>query len=265
MKKAFKRAAAALLAALFVFGLTACGGGDEGDLLSQIKSKGKIVIATEGDWSPWTYHDRDGKLVGFDVELGQKIAEKLGVEVEFAETQWDSILEGVSSGRFDIACNGVGYSEERAASMSFSKPYAFPHMVLVVKKDNEDISSFTDLSGKTTANTASSTYASYAESFGATVTPVDDLVQTIELVTAGRVDATLNAEDTVLDYLKQHPDADIKIVAEDEGEQYVIPAAKGDRSKTLIDAIDKIIDELRASGELKDISEKYLGKDITAE
>ena len=256
---------AALLLALVIAAipvLTACGTSDS-DLLQKVKSSGKLVIATEGDWAPWTYHGENDELVGFDVEIGALIAQKLGVEPEFKETMWDSILAGVSSGTFDIACNGVGYTEERAESMSFSKPYAQTHMVLVVKKDNDTINSFEDLNGKTTANTISSTYAQVAQSYGAKVTSIDSLSDTIELLTAGRIDATLNSEDTILYYIQQHPDANIRIAAEAEGEKVVFPVAKGEKTESFVKELDRIIDELRESGELKRLSEKYFGKDLT--
>ena len=90
------------------------------DLLSQIKERGYIVIATEGNWSPWTYHDENGKLTGLDVEIGKRLAEELGVDVKFEETDWDSILSGIESGKYDIACNGVGYTDKRAEKYNFS-------------------------------------------------------------------------------------------------------------------------------------------------
>lgn len=62
---------------------------EENDLLAQIKEKGTITVAMEGTWAPWTYHDTDDNLVGYDVEVAQNIAEKLGVEVNFVEGEWD--------------------------------------------------------------------------------------------------------------------------------------------------------------------------------
>ena len=269
MKTIIKRTLSLLLCAAFLFALAACGTKSdkepEGDLLERIKKSGTITIATEGDWAPWTYHDENDVLVGFDVEVGALIAEKLGVTADFKETQWDSILEGVASGRFDLACNGVGYTEKRAESLAFSTPYVYTHKVLVVKKDNNTINSFEDLNGKTTANTASSTYAIIAEEYGATVTPVDALIDTLELVTQGRVDATINSQETILDYLKQHPDADIKIVAESEGEPVCYPTAKTDDAKTFIEEVNKILEELRQSGELAALSVKYFDVDLTKE
>ena len=234
------------------------------DLLSQIKERGYIIIATEGDWAPWTYHDESNQLVGLDIEIGTAIAEQLGVEARFEETNWDSILQGVDSGRFDLACNGVGYTETRAEKYSFSTPYVYTHKVLVVRKDNEEIKSFEDLKGKKTANTASSTYAAIAEEYGATVTGVDALADTLQLVLQRRVDATINSQVTINDYMIAHPEAEIKVVDEGPGEPVAIPVRKADDTATLIAAINEALDAMRADGTLAAISIKYFnGLDLT--
>ena len=272
MKPNLKRIVGLLFSLVLVLGLLAgCGKQDSGkaedekDLLARIQESGVLTIATEGDWSPWTYHDENDELVGLDVEIGKLIAQGLGVEAKFEETTWDSILAGVQSGRFDIACNGVGYTEARAESFHFSTPYVYTHKVLVVRGDNEDIASFEDLDGKTTANTASSTYASLAESYGATVTPVDSLTDTIELVSTGRVDATINAQVSILDYLEEHPDANIKIVAIADGDPVCYPVQKSDDALSLIREVDRILEENRQNGKLAEISMKYFGVDLTEE
>ena len=242
-----------------------CAVAEEGKpLLDVIKERGYITIATEGDWSPFTYHDESNALVGLDVEIGQEIAALLGVEARFEETSWDSILAGVDSGRFAIACNGVGYTEQRAEKYHFSVPYILTHTVLVVRDDNTAIASFEDLNGKVTANTISSTYAATAEGYGASVTGVDALADTIQLVVQGRADATLNAEVAINDYLLEHPDAKIKIVAQIEGERCCIPVRKSAETDTLVAAIDEALETLRANGRLSEISKKYFnGLDLT--
>ena len=166
------------------------------DVLATIKEKGKIVVAMEGTWQPWTYHDVDNNLVGFDVEVAKYIADYIGVEVEYVEGEWDGLLAGVEAGRYDLLVNGVGITEDRQKTYDFSIPYAYDRVALIVKDDNDNIHSFEDLNGKTTANTITSVYAAVAEKFGAEVTPVDDLVQTFLLLEQGRIDATLNAEVT---------------------------------------------------------------------
>ena len=116
------------------------------------------------------------------------------------------------------------------------------------------------------AQSSCTTCARVASASGATVTGVDDLNQTFELLLSGRIDATLNAEMTFYDYTKEHPDANVKIaVLTDDANRIAIPMRKGDETAALRTAIDAAIDELRADGTLKALSEKYFGRDISTE
>ena len=236
------------------------------DLLSTIQSRGTLIVALEGAWQPWSYHDESDTLVGYDVEVSRAIAEKLGVEPEYVESDWDSLFAGMDAGRYDLVCNGVEVTDERSKTYDFTTPYGYIHTALAVKKDNDEIKTFEDLKGKTTANSLASTYMELAESYGATVQGIDTLEETIQLLTAGRIDATLNADVSFYDYLNVHPDADFKIVAQTEEASHVaIPLRKADASATLLEAVNNAIDELRADGTLKELSEKYFGQDISSE
>lgn len=242
--------------------------GETGDLLSEIQNRGYITVAMEGTWAPWTYHDEEGELVGFDVEVAAAVAEELGVEVRYEEGEWDGLLAGVESGRYDIMVNGVGYTEERAQAYDFSEPYCYNKTALIVRSDNDEISSLEDLEGKTTCNSANSTYQFIAEEYGATVLDVETLDGTLEMVLAGpeRADATLNAEASFLDYMKEHPDAELKIVDYySELENVCIIMQKGESSDSLREAINGAIDKLREDGTLTELSNKYFGGDITKE
>ena len=267
----WKRFSAALAAALLLAAsLTGCGqekpqATDMGDdLLAAIQAKGEIVVAMEGTWSPWTYHDDSGELVGYDVEVANAIAEKLGVKATFVEGGWDGLLAGLESGRYDIMVNGVDIDEERQEKYDFSVPYAYNRTAVIVRGDDDSVQSMEDLNGKSTANTISSTYAELAERYGANVTGVDDLNQTFELLLTGRIDATLNAEVTYYDYMKAHPDANVKIAAlAEEATHVAIPMRKGEETASLLEAINEALDDMAQSGELTELSEKYFGTDIS--
>ena len=236
------------------------------DLLARIKERGTITIAMEGTWSPWTYHDKDGNLTGYDVEIGRRIAQKIGVKAEFIEGKWDGLLAGLDAGRYDLMINGVGVTPERERAYNFSKPYAYDRVAVIVNADQNNITRIDDLKGKTTANTISSTYAETAEKYGAKVIGVDDLNQTFELLRARRIDATLNSEVTFVDYTKAHPDAAIKIaVFVPEQGLVAIPLKKDPSTDSLRALINETIDELRASGELSKISQRFFGLDISSE
>ena len=227
------------------------------DLLAQIKERGRIIVAMEGTWAPWTYHDENDDLVGYDVEVALNI-------VEFVEGAWDGLLAGLDAGRYDIMVNGVGVTDERAEKYNFSTPYAYNKTAVIVRGDYDEISSMEDLNGKKTANTISSTYAAQAEAYGATVTGVDDLNQTIELLLSKRIDATLNAEVVFNDYKKEHPEADVKIATySDQVEEIAIPIRKGDDTVTLLEAVNDALDEMAKDGTLTELSEKYFGMDIS--
>lgn len=234
----------------------------EKTVLDQVMERGYLIIGTEGVWSPWTYHDeKTDQLTGFDVEVAREIAAALGVEARFEEADWASLLSGVTAGRFDIVCNGVGYTEERALQYEFSDPYVYTRKVLIVSEENDTIHSFEDLAGKTTANSPSSTYAAIAEEYGAKVEYIDTFGETITLLEQGRIDATINSEVSYLDYMSQHPDAKIKIVAQSEGESVCYPVNKGETE--LCEAVNKALADLRSSGRLAELSEQFFGGDIT--
>ena len=259
-----KKVLAVLLSILM---LSACSvksntGDVELNSLEAVKQRGKIIVAMEGTWQPFTYHDENNNLVGFDVEVAKYIADYLGVEVEYVEGEWDGLLMGVESGRYDMLVNGCDVTDERKQTYDFSDAYAYDKVVVMVKEDNDDIKTMEDLKGKTTANTISSTYAQIAERYGATVNGVDDLIQTIELLKNGRVDATINAEVVYLDYTKTVDDAGVKVACyADDVWEIAIPMKKG--SPELVAAVNEAIAAAHADGTLSKLSEKYFGIDIT--
>ena len=235
----------------------------EPDLLDEILERGYIVVGTEGTYSPNSYHDENDELVGFDVEVAALVAKHMGVEVQYLETEWASIFAALDAGQIDTVINEVGYTDERAEKYDFSQPYAFVQGGILVKSDNTDINSFEDLKGKVAANESTSTWGATALEYGAELDPVNAMAQSISEVLNGRADCTLNYITAFADYMKEHPEEKVKVAATTDPEpSSYIPVKKG--NERLVEAINKALDEAYESGELKAVSEKYFGIDVTA-
>lgn len=251
----------ALLLTLLV--LVGCSGEKVvGGDLDDIKKRGYIIVAMEGTWAPWTYHDENDKLAGYDVEVGKYIADYLGVEVRYVESEWDNLLIGVDNGMYDIMINGCDITEERKQSYDFSDPYVYDVTAVITNSDNDEIKTLDDLNGKTTANTASSTYAKIAEDHGATVKPVDDLAETFLLLANKEIDATVNAEISFDYYMKTNPNSNFKVACYYD-EIFDVGAVMKKGSNDLAAKVNEAIAAARADGTLSALSIKYFGKDVT--
>ncbi|PSL39388.1 amino acid ABC transporter substrate-binding protein (PAAT family) [Labedella gwakjiensis] len=236
----------------------------DGRTLAEVQDAGVLVVGTEGTYRPFSFHeDGSGDLTGYDIEIITAVADELGVDVEFQETQWDGIFGGLDAGRFDVIANQVSINEERLADYDFSTPYTISPGVLVVAEDNTDITSLEDLSGKSSAQSLTSNWYEVATGYGANVEAVEGWAQAVELLRQGRVDATVNDELTFLDYEQtEGGDTGLKLVDEtDDASENAFAFRKG--SDDLVDAVDDALEELRSNGTLAEISEKYFGQDVS--
>lgn len=235
------------------------------DLLQRINNGGTINVGTEGTYPPFTYHDESGQLTGYDVEVTRAVADKLGVDVEFKETQWDAMLAGLDSKRFDMVANQVSLTTpERLAKYDKSQAYSWSGAVVLAPTDDSRYSSWEGLKGLRSAQSLSSNYGELAERYGAEVVPVDGMAQAIQLVKQDRADFTMNDNLAILDYLKKFPDSDleIKLVApasEQTGSGLVL--IKGDDA--VVAKLDEAMAALAADGTLTKLSEEFFGADIS--
>ena len=233
-----------------------------GDNLDAIKSAGVLKIGTEGTYAPFTFHDGEGKLVGFDVEIGEAVAEKLGVKAEFIEGKWDGLIAGLDVKRYDVVINQVGITDARKQKYDFSDPYIASKAVLIVRDSNDDINGFEDLAGKKAAQSLTSNFGKLAEEAGAELVGTDGFDQSIQLVLTRRADATINDSLSYLDFKKQKPDAPVKVVAEKANADYSgILVRKGDPE--LVAALNSALADIKADGTYQAISDKYFGQDVS--
>ncbi|MBO5999499.1 MAG: transporter substrate-binding domain-containing protein [Lachnospiraceae bacterium] len=233
------------------------------DQLAAILSAGKFVVGIEGTYPPFTYHDDNGDLAGYDVEVAQKIAEKLGVEAEFVEAAWDSLLIGVDTGRFDTVINQVSITPERQEKYDFSDPYYYNARTVIVRGDDDRIKTEDDLKGMKVATNLTNAYIGWLEERGAEVVGVDTSGESAEMLLSGRVDFTNFSQVVLNDYLKEHPEADLKVafVIPNSEARVGVPIRKGE--DRLVEKINEILQELRDEGTLQELSIKYFDQDFT--
>ncbi|MDQ6594849.1 amino acid ABC transporter substrate-binding protein [Bacillus salipaludis] len=231
-------------------------------LLEKIKADGTIKIGTEGTYAPFSYHDASGKLTGFDIEIAEEVAKRLGVKAEFVETPWDGIFAGLDSKRFDIIACQVGIRPDRQEKYDFSDPTNVSKPYLIVSKDNNTIKTFKDLKGKKSAESLTSMFKDMAASNGAEIVGVEGFNQAIDLLISKRVDATINDGLSYLDFKKQQPNAPLKVAAElDEPTKMGIMLRKGNIE--LVDAINKALADMKKDGMYLSISKKYFETDVS--
>ncbi|MDG0872485.1 amino acid ABC transporter substrate-binding protein [Paenibacillus thiaminolyticus] len=273
-----RRTVTILLLALAAMMLAACGSQSEGakpesgqgaaasaeagGLLEEIKASGKLRIGTEGTYPPFTFHDDSGKLTGFDVEIAEEVAKRLGVTPEFTEAKWDGMFAGLDAKRFDIVVNQVAINDDRKQKYDFSEPYSVSKAVLIVHEDNQEVKAFADLQGKKAGQSLTSNLTELARENGADIVQTDGFNQAIELLVSKRIDVTVNDGLSFLDFKKHRPDAKVKVVAEHaNASRSGILLRKG--NPELADAVNKALADMQADGTYLNISQKYFNADIS--
>jgi len=252
---------AALAAALL---LAACGGSTEQSGTDSAAGERKVLrVATEGTYAPFSFHaEGTNELTGYDVEVAEAVAQELGMEVEFSETQFDAIFAGLEADRYDVIANQITINPERQAQYLFSQPYTVSTGVVVTRADDSSVDTLEDVKGKKSAQSTTSSFAEVARGAGAQVEAVEGFAQAVTLLKQGRVDVTINDSLAVLEYQKSTGDKDIKIAAEiDEPSEQALVFRKD--SADLQKQVEGALESLRADGTLASISEEYFGEDVS--
>lgn len=236
-----------------------------GNLLDKINKKETLLVGTMGTYAPFTYHEKDGKLTGYDVEVTRAVAAKLGVQVEFKETPWDAMMAGLKAGRFDIVANQVALtSPERQAMFDKATPYSWSGKMLVARADHANVAKLEDIKGKKTAVMLASNYDEVAKKMGADLVHTDTMAQGLLIVQQKRAEFTLNDELSLLDYLKKDPNSGLKSVwrtpaTEKLGAGLVINKGNDEA----LAKINGAMEELKKDGTLKKLGEQFFGEDVS--
>ena len=239
-------------------------GGGGADVLARIQESGTVRIGLEGTYRPYAFHDSSGELVGFEKEIADRIAEGLGAEPEYVETEWDSLIAGLDVDRYDLVVNNVGITPERQEVYAFSEPYARSIGRVAVPEDSE-LQTLAELEGARAAQTATSNWAAQMEGLGAEIVPVQGFAEAIELVLQGRADATANDLISFQTYQEEHPEASFRLLDEELPNDTTVGVIMQQDQDALLDEVNTILEEMKQDGSLTAIYEEWVGQDITPE
>ena len=217
---------------------------------------GDLTMATNAEFPPYEFHD-GGEIVGIDVEIAEAIAEKLGMTLEIEDIAFDSIIPEVDSGKADIGLAGMTVSEDRLKNVDFSEPYTTASQVIIVKNES-DIAGPDDLAGKyigVQLGTTGDIYASDYEEEGSTIERYSKGFEAVQAMMQGKIDAVVIDLEPAKVFVSENEG--IKIL--DEAltvEEYAIAVKKGNTE--LVEKLNGALAELKDSGELQAIIDKYI-------
>ena len=240
-------------AASSVAGSAAASAGAAGDLATVVA--GKLTMATNATFPPYEMTTDSGEIEGIDVDTAKAIAEKLGLELQIDDMDFDAALLSVQQGKADIVMAGVTVTDERKAVMDFSDSYATGIQSIIGPKDS-DIASPDDLAGKKIGTQRGTTgYIYCSDDFGEdSVVAYDNGLTAVQALNNGQVDAVVIDDAPAKEYVAANPGLKVLDTSYAE-EDYAIGMAKG---SALEDAVNKALEELKADGTLQSIVDKYI-------
>jgi polar amino acid transport system substrate-binding protein len=262
-----KKTVAVLVAAVLALAFTGCAkkATNSGLTLKQ----GVLKVGMEIGYPPFEYYDEDGKTpIGFDVELGKAVADKLGVQVEFVDTAWDGIFAGLDTDKYDVIMSAVTITDERKANYNFSTPYIGNGQAIILAKDStltvNGPESLANLRVGYQAETTSDIFMTKKADAGLkfTAEEYDKVMNAYDDLKLGRCDAVVSDSLVAVSYLGK-PDTVYKQAwAGTPDEYFGVCMKKG--NDQLTDAVNKALADMKADGTLKNIYLKIFGVDMSS-
>ncbi|CZQ82362.1 amino acid ABC transporter substrate-binding protein, PAAT family [Trichococcus flocculiformis] len=264
MKKGFMKM---VLGTMSLLALAACGitigtansaAAEADGALQEIKDSGKLVVGTCADYPPYEWHlvqDGEDKIIGFDIDIAQAIADELGVELEVKDMDFDGLIPALSTGKIDMIIAGMNPTEERKQSVDFTDVYYTQKDALVIKsEDAKDIRSEDDLKKASLATQKATIQETYLlETFpNAEIQSVPKLNTAILYLVTGKVDAVLMVETVARRYVEENEgleiaDSDVSSTPNESA----IAVAKD--SADFLEEVNDILDEMEDSGKIEEL------------
>ena len=245
-----KKIIALALVMILCLSLAACAA--KGPTLAEVKKAGKLTVATSPDFPPFESLE-GGKVVGIEVEIMELICEELGVELEIEQINFDAVLTGVQTGKYDCGMSGISVTPKREKNTLFTVPYCLAAQCIVVKADS-DIASKADLAGQKISVQTGTTAAEFCSGEGYELSQFEANQDAKLALTQGKVEAWVVDDLTAAELCKG--DDTVKILDESmTTEPYAFAFAFG--SEDLVKEINKIMEKLIEDGTIEALFEKY--------
>ncbi|MFZ5917772.1 MAG: transporter substrate-binding domain-containing protein [Chloroflexota bacterium] len=250
------------------------------DLLDEVMAAGKLVVSTDPNYAPQSFLNESGQLDGFDVNVAQEVAKRLGVEVEFVTPDWDIITAGNWGARWDLSVGSMTPTEARAEVLWFTEPYYYTPAAFAVHKDNTSIQSPADLTGKKLGLGAATTYLDFLQGtlqmLGGEVmydpppgveiveyTTDAEAIQDLALGDGVRLVAVMSAQPTIQNAIDEGlPLKYLGTPAFYEPLVFALDKGRGP-SDRMVSKLNEIVAAMHADGTLPALSIEWYGIDIT--
>lgn len=261
-----------ILILLIVSILAACGGDDAaepaeadvdekeetGGVLTRIEESNELNVAFEGTYPPFNFTNDKDEFQGFDVDISNEIAKRLGVEANFIATKWDGLIGGLKADKFDIIIGQMSVTEERKKSVDFTDPYVITGSVLITREDTNDITKLEDIKGKKVGVGGGTTFEEVANSVeGADVKLYKAVSDYIQDLTNKRLDVIIN-DQLLISYNIQEQNLPIKI-ASDILNKDEIGMAVNKGNEDFLEKVNTALSEMKEDGTYNEIYKKWFG------
>lgn len=242
-----------MAAIIMMIGLAACSSDSEG-------IKDEYTVATDTSFVPFEFKE-DDEYVGFDIDLINAIADEVGFDINLETTNFDGIIPGLQTGKFDMALAGIGITDERAEKIDYSDPYYESGLQIGIAPGNDEIDDIDDLAGKDIATRLGSTSADYIEENidDAEADQYEQLDQAYLAVENGDDDAILYDQPNVAYYIQTKGEDKLEMVGDlHQAEDYGIAFAKD--QDDLVDEVNEALETLKEDGTYDEIYEEWFGE-----
>ncbi|MCY6369726.1 amino acid ABC transporter substrate-binding protein [Clostridium ganghwense] len=265
MKK-ISKLATLILSSILIISLAGCGNSKSSskDTITKDGIPNKIVVGLDDSFPPMGFRSDEDKIIGFDIDMANEMAKRMGVEIEYMPTEWSGVIPALKTKKFTVIISAMSVTEERKKEIAFSNPYILEKQVIVVKKDNLTINSADDLKDKIVGVQLGSTSAEAISPIRNTMKEVkeyDKNTDALQDLAIGRLDAVAVDELVARYYIKEHNDKYRVVEKEISKEPIAIGFRKEDTA--LQNKFNETLKAMQKDGTMTKISEKWFGEDIT--